>query len=822
MQRYYKSVKYTVIGGYVILTALLLASLLLIVDKMSQISVSNDIETELHEKRMRTNNAFSCLYRVESMGQTLDLSKTSNYIAYMKAVGEALTAVDSLKENGTDSIQILRTDSIHLLLLKKVDNLRLFIRAEASVNTRKDAQINALLAHQDTLLSVYEKQYQLRNKSDSLIAKEQSKGFFGKLARAFSSGKYKQQYDSLQQANADMSIYSDSLVSRLHNIEASYAKDREQTQNLLAAQRLTLEKNNRLLSLQINRLIHEYESELTSVVEHRQQQNEEIRNEALQTVTWIALIAIFIAMVFGGGIWYTLNRNNRYKTELEEANERATQLLVAREKMMLTITHDFKAPLSSIIGYISLLKRLIQGDRQSLYLENMRLSSEHLLNLVNNLLDFHKLDSDKITISHIPFNPYTLFDKEITAYEPIAHEKGLKLLGIWTSDKDNILYSGDPLRIKQIADNLLSNALKFTTNGSITVRLAVTNNELCFSVADTGCGIDEKNLSLIYNEFTRLPEAQGKEGFGLGLSITQKLVSLLDGSIEVNSTPNEGSTFTVRLPIEPCAQKEPPQENGKSFSGIKVLLLDDDDIQLVLFEEQLSQLGIVTTSCKHVTDALSYLQHETYDIFFTDLQMPEADGFEILHRLQNSPCEKLRRLPVVAVSARNDIDPETMRQKGFADTLEKPFSQKALYTVLSNLTGHNPEITASGQASDIDTSGYRFDLLTAFAENDSKARIKILSTCMTEMQSQISAIIQARQNNNDIIISSIAHKWIPLFTMLDIQSQLPTLRKIEKQENISFAETEQIINEARQIVSALESALSKEENNEQFKNDTDS
>lgn len=815
MQRYYKSVKYTVIGGYVVLTVLLLASLWIVINKMSQLSASNEIETELYETRRRTNAAFSSLYRVETMGQTLDLSRSENYIAYTKSVGEALAAVDSLKENVGDTIQILRADSIHLLLLEKVENLRRFVKTEASGNAKRDAQIDALLAHQDTLLHIYEKQFQLRSKSDSLMAEEQGKGFFGKLARAFSSGKYKQQYDSLQRANDRISIYGDSLVSRLHNIEETYAKDRMQTLSLLASRRLSLEKNNRMLSLQINRLIHEYESKLTSVIEFRQRQNEKIRNEALLTVTWIAFIAIFIALAFGGGIWYILNRNNRYKTELEEANLRATQLLTTREKLMLTITHDFKAPLSSIIGYIALLKRLVQGERQVLYLENMRASSEHLLCLVNNLLDFYKLDSDKITTAHIAFNPYDLFEKEIIAYKPVAADKGVRLHGIWSSEKGDNLYYGDPLRIKQIADNLLSNALKFTTEGSVTVRLAIADNELCFSVADTGCGISDKNLTLIYNEFTRLPDAQGKEGFGLGLSITRKLVSLLGGSIEVNSTPDQGSTFTVRLPIEPATTEGNIPTTPPKFVGTKALLIDDDEIQLALFAEQLSQLGIETTLCKQATEAFAHLQHEAYDILFTDLQMPETDGFELLHRLQNSPQEKIHRLPVVAVSARNDMNPETMKQTGFAGILEKPFSQATLCRILSNITGtHHHEPTKPRQKPERPTSGYPFDSLTAFAEGDDDDRNKILRTCMTELRIQISTMMQAQEEKDVDTLSAVAHKWIPLFTMLETQWQLPVLRRIEKQENITHQDIEQVINEAKQMVSALESILSNQKENE--------
>lgn len=815
MRRYYKSVKYTVIGGYVILTALLFVSLWLVLNKMSQLSALDDTEMELYEKRLRANEAFTSLYKVEMMGQTIDFAKPSDYMAYTEAVDDALATVDSLKSIESDSSLILRADSIHILLLEKVGNMRRFIKATTSESARKDAQLVAMLAHQDTLLAVRSEQYRLMARSDSMMVADQKKGFWSKLARVFSGGRYRQEYDSLQQANAELSVYGDSLASRLRNIEIGYAEKRDSVQNVLAWHRMQLERDNRLLSMQINRLVHEYEQELATLIVHRSMNNELVRRETLNTIFWVALITIFIAFAFGIGIWLILNSNNRYKSELEDANRKTAALLDAREKMMLAITHDFKAPLGSIIGYISLLRRLVQGERQQLYLDNMRDSSEHLLGLVNNLLDFYRLDSDKMSVTRVAFNPYTLFEKEAVTFRPVAEAKGVKLHAIGAADNGR-LCMGDPIKLRQIIDNLLSNAVKFTDSGAVVLRYAINEGEIVFSVADTGCGMEEKDKERIFGEFTRLSEAQGKEGFGLGLSITRKLVLLLGGNIEVSSEPGNGSTFTVRVPVEPYAGESVPQ-NSMPFVGLRALLLDDDNLQLTMFKGQLEELGVQVVSYCHVEDALSHLHHEPCDVFFTDIQMPEADGFELMRRLQADTDSMVRNVPVVAVSARSDMDKEMLSKYGFAAMLAKPFSQRELCEVLATVTRREasevvvtnttlPVVSSEGEA-----SGYRFESLTAFAAGDEAACRNILATCREELQQQIVEMKDALATDNVEQLARVAHKWVPLFTMLGVQQHLPLLRKIEHhvEDNTLRPASETVIQEAELIIVALQELLKK-------------
>ena len=220
---------------------------------------------------------------------------------------------------------------------------------------------------------------------------------------------------------------------------------------------------------------------------------------------------------------------------------------------MLAITHDFKAPLGSIMGYTELLSRLTEDERQRFYLDNMKSSSEHLLKLVSDLLDFHRLDLNKAEVNRVTFNPSQLFEEIHVSFEPLTAAKGLTLQ-CHVAQELNGRYISDPLRLRQIVNNLLSNAVKFTPKGEIALTAKYDSSKLTIAISDTGKGMATEDRERIFQEFTRLSGAQGEEGFGLGLSIVKKLVVLLEGTIDVQSKLGEGSCFTVILPLYPVGK----------------------------------------------------------------------------------------------------------------------------------------------------------------------------------------------------------------------------------------------------------------------------
>ena len=679
-----KSTRNKALWGYLLLIAVLLSSSWFVYHEINLLVSIKAVEADMRLKRQEMSSALSSLYRAETVGQSLVWGQFSDYPVYRRVTNDAVTCVDSLRRITSDSVQLSRIDSIIGLLNRKNAVIRRLMGTTIDVAEEQNRKIEDMMKQQDSLILIQNRQQRLVRQSDSLIEKRRRKNVFGRIADAI-SGKAPTRLDSIRIESKRIGALSDSLAADLKAMESGYNEIRELSQQALERERWRLRNDNQRLNGQINRLMNSFEREQLIVSEKIQERNEQIRQESMRALVAVASGAILLAVIFGVLVWKGWLRDDRFRRALEEARRRAEDLLEAREKLMLTITHDFKAPLGSIIGYVELMMRLDNTERQKFYLQNMKASSDHLLSLVSDLLDFHRLESHKLDINRIAFSPKVLFDKIISAMQPVADKKQLNLI-LKVEKSADANFSGDPLRIKQIVDNLLSNALKFTARGTVTIHVFVRVRYLVFSVSDTGRGIARDDLEHIFQAFTRLSSAQGVEGFGLGLAITRQLVDLMGGRIDVRSVEGVGSTFTVEIPLEEVSEKT---GDTKAFSGKRCLLLDDDKLQLTLFENQLKQLGIESVACMKAEEILGYLEHEHFDALFTDMQMPEMDGVSFLKFLRESHIALARKLPVVMVTARSDAD--QFLSEGFSGILHKPFSLAQLSFCLSGICEGSPE-----------------------------------------------------------------------------------------------------------------------------------
>ncbi|WP_418929504.1 ATP-binding protein [Barnesiella intestinihominis] len=673
-----KSTRNKALWGYLLLIAVLLSSSWFVYHEINLLVSIKAVEADMRLKRQEMSSALSALYRAETVGQSLVWGQFSDYPVYRRVTNDAVTCVDSLRRITSDSVQLSRIDSIIGLLNRKNAVIRRLMGTTIDVAEEQNRKIEDMMKQQDSLILIQNRQQRLVRQSDSLIEKRRRKNVFGRIADAI-SGKAPTRLDSIRIESKRIGALSDSLAADLKAMESGYNEIRELSQQALERERWRLRNDNQRLNGQINRLMNSFEREQLFVSEKIQERNEQIRQESMRALVAVASGAILLAVIFGVLVWKGWLRDDRFRRALEEARRRAEDLLEAREKLMLTITHDFKAPLGSIIGYVELMMRLDNTERQKFYLQNMKASSDHLLSLVSDLLDFHRLESHKLDINRIAFSPKVLFDKIVSAMQPVADKKQLNLI-LKVEKSADANFSGDPLRIKQIVDNLLSNALKFTARGTVTIHVFVRVRYLVFSVSDTGRGIARDDLEHIFQAFTRLSSAQGVEGFGLGLAITRQLVDLMGGRIDVRSVEGVGSTFTVEIPLEEVSEKT---GDTKAFSGKRCLLLDDDKLQLTLFENQLKQLGIESVACMKAEEILGYLEHEHFDALFTDMQMPEMDGVSFLKFLRESHIALARKLPVVMVTARSDAD--QFLSEGFSGILHKPFSLAQLSFCLSGI-----------------------------------------------------------------------------------------------------------------------------------------
>lgn len=514
-------------------------------------------------------------------------------------------------------------------------------------------------------------------------------------------------------------------------------------------------------------------------------------------LTLVTLLAIIVMIWF---IWRDARKERIYRENLEAANEEIQRIMNQRERLLLTITHDIKAPAASISGFIDLMKEYVTEAQGMECLQNIKNSAAHLSRLVASLLDYHQLENGLMKVQPVSFSPTQLVKESVEGMRLRAEEKGLSISYEMTmgmkkeanqeKKKDKELFLADAFRIRQILDNLVSNAIKYTDHGSVNIEARVSKImgklTLTLSVQDTGKGMTDEEKQKVFQAFTRLKSAQGIEGTGLGLSITQELVSLLGGEILLRSTLGKGSSFIVTLPIEP-APKDDSQEDIKQtsdhqeakdsgnkkkaqqeFANHKVLILDDDKLQLQLLQEMLRRIAgdsWQVFACNHVIDALTILHNEQPALMLMDIEMPEMNGTEMITHINHT------NMTVIAMTAHDTSIREQLIKAGFDDCLFKPFSMEKLSAILG--------IDSEPQS--------HFDALLAFAEGDEEAAKEILNTVKQELAEHLKNLKEAMEEDSLSIdkIGKAAHKLLPIASMMQMSclEELKALSPEHIQEN---------------------------------------
>lgn len=748
--------------------------------------------------------------------------------------------------SAADNQQNLRTDSLMSLLHEKDQNTIQMLRvlSEANDSLLSASEIEEIISEQDSVIAKQRVQHRIITKRDSLLTTPKKKGFFKRLAEVFVPSKK----DSAVLVNTSLEFATDTILEPVAATDSLQQKIRMATEEKRLQRRRSIRRTstkyqrmNTQLTERMDSLIKEYEEEMSLRARQDAELQQEVRMRSARIIAGIAIGAVLLSAFFLILIMRDISRSNRYRQQLEEANKRAEDLLLAREKMMLAITHDFKAPLGSIMGYTELLSRLTDDERQRFYLDNMKSSSEHLLKLVSDLLDFHRLDLNKAEVNRVTFNPMQLFEEIRVCFEPLTAAKGLTLKCSVAPELDG-RYISDPLRLRQIVNNLLSNAVKFTQKGEVALTATYDSSRLTITVADTGKGMAPEDCERIFQEFTRLSGAQGEEGFGLGLSIVKKLVTLLEGTIEVQSILEKGSRFTVVLPFYPVSSsikevdihgneaddfsiqtefiKEP--DAIPSMKVIRVLLIDDDKIQLNLTAAMLKQYGIDAVCCEQLEELTDRLRSSTFDVLLTDVQMPAINGFELVKLLRASNIPQARTIPVIAVTARSEMDEAALREHGFAGCLHKPFTVAELLTTVNEgqMSADEAHITENMQmiadelpdGETVDKQKYShgpfdFAALTAFSEDDPVAARTIIQTFIEETEKNADRMQQALLNEEVDGIAAMAHKLLPLFTLIGASDALPLLSRLETERGQRFTDeisrkTETVLREIQRVLDA--------------------
>ena len=569
----------------------------------------------------------------------------------------------------------------------------------------------------------------------------------------------------------------------------------------------------------------------------------EARKHLLWQMELLAIVAFFAIVIMIWFIWRDARKERIYRENLEAANEEIQRIMNQRERLLLTITHDIKAPAASISGFIDLMKDYVSNPQGLECLQNIKNSAAHLSNLVASLLDYHQLENGLMKVQPTSFSPAQLVAESVEGMKLRAEEKGLEI-SFECKIKGMEFFRADAFRIRQILDNLVSNAIKYTDRGSVTIQAQVSEilgkPTLTLSVKDTGKGMTDEEKQKVFQAFTRLKSAQGIEGTGLGLSITQELVSLLGGEIILHSTLGKGSTFIVTIPIEPAPKKEAQEmapseikhdpspdsaqdkegQNSGShqvtdikkkpeFANHKILILDDDKLQLQLLQEMLRRIVGDTWqvfACNHVMDALTTLHNEQPALMLMDIEMPEMNGMDMIAHINHT------NMMVVAMTAHDTSILEQLLKAGFDDCLFKPFSMEKLSDILG-IESQPQQDAQSGTPSQpellsLQKSNPQLDALLAFAGGDEEAAKEILDTVKQELAAHLTNLKEAIEEEalSTDRIGKAAHKLLPIATMMQMGC-LEELKALSP-EYIGEIEEAEIREKLKVVITTLSAAVS--------------
>lgn len=828
-----RKVKITVIIGYLLVMVVMALGLITLYNNLVDFSdkkIQNESMTEL----LVVGNTLSMLYEIESEQNLISAESAGHYFRKYDTIAPMIKSnLLELKQATVDSSRVMKLDSIELLVDKKRENLqvvaalldsirrspRIIFHTESSYVPQKlNNEISKYLESKNLNNSV-------ENKGDTSVMVGPRRGFLNRVRDVFvgrSDSTFVIEKQSIVSDN-ELKLIIDTIVHKVRYSERLDLERQRRFQLAFLARQESMRHSNQMLTSRINELLQgiEHEELVKSLQLFREK--ERVIADSQHAMFIASCVALFIALVFAILFLIDINKGQRYRRQLEVSNKRISDLLASREKLMLTISHDIKAPMSSILGFIELMDT--HGDRKNdSYLDNMKNSGEQILNLASALLDYHKLDEGKWQLKEANININNLVNSTARSFEPLALRKGLKYTVENYLPKE-LVTSIDPYMLRQIMNNLISNAIKYTPEGSVIVKAALDDDkpqkQLQISVCDTGVGIDDADKQNIYQVFRQLNNLTGVEGSGLGLAITKAFIEAFNGTIHFNSRKGEGSEFIVTIPLKEAsmekAQNRPQPDTikqSKDLKGISVLLVDDDPVQLTMTSEMLDRMNVRCVTEQNPDKVLHLYESNLFDILFIDIQMPGMDGLKLVEKLTRLENERLKKIPIIGLSARSDLSKEKLKAFGFTDFLTKPFTSGKLYATIHQYVS-GMEI-AKGQEEDDLIAGIMHHgkekgafALIEFVSDDNKTAKAILQSFIEETEKSRVQLEKAFQNNEYKIAQGIVHKIMPLFRLMGNMPLITLLEKLEKGEQLPDKDNSFVLDKIKDHIEEAKNLRSK-------------
>jgi len=513
------------------------------------------------------------------------------------------------------------------------------------------------------------------------------------------------------------------------------------------------------------------------------------------------------------GIHLDITGQKRLEHDLKEAKLQAEKSAEAKELFLANMSHEIRTPMNAIMGMSQQLYKTTLTSRQSTFLHAILHSAEHLLVIINDILDISKIEAGKLNLEAIGFSMQESVQGALEVMQHKAEEKGLVLKAVIDEAVNEVLI-GDPHRFKQVLLNMISNSIKFTEKGSVTIGCSVLataagRQTIQIAVTDTGIGMDEAYLGQLFNKFSQEDDSVARKygGTGLGMSICKKLIELMDGRIEVSSKKNEGTAITFILPFQTGNQSDLPAKeemvfNSSLLAGCRILLVEDNEMNRLVATTTLEHYSVELHEAVNGEEAIRMLKNAHFDLVLMDVQMPVMNGIEATHAIRRDISATI---PIIALTA-NAIKGESDKciAAGMNAYISKPFQEQVLVRTICSLLGKEtgaaiPEKPAPTSAEAL------FDLeqLRQISHGDEKFIAKMVAMFVQTAPASIAAMKSALQTNDFAKVKSIAHGLKPSIDSFGIVSMKTRIRDIESFpfETNTLGQLHQLIEESNSIIS---------------------
>ena len=761
--------------AWIINIALPIATVIILIMGYKAYTKLNEMVVSLEESAQPNYNLLilnEVSFYINEMERNIDIYRAEPQPGLMRsfntALDESLYLIDSLKST-------IQNEEIVGLY----DSLSSLVGQWAKVQTQIGALNSDLLESTlEDLTKKIEQLPQLIAEEDTAMAETERKGFLGRLLTR------KKPTDTIQRPSQSERLQKE-ILAELSKSKTESSRQGDQLKTRLA----NLNEESAVLQNQIIGLLNdlelfELENDQRSVRDVEAMAN----NTNQEIVVFSALTSLLLLITIVTQLNY-IARNRRYQQALKTAKSTAEDLAYAKERFLANMSHEIRTPMNAIAGFTNQLLKTNMSPEQRDQLEVVKNSSDHLIHLLNDILDLSKLQADKVELDKEIFDVRACLLEVIRIFEDKANAKGIKLKTEFESVPKYV--HGDPHRLRQMITNLVHNAIKYTDEGSITLSTSIHKKTekqvtLRLSVKDTGVGIPKDKQTRIFEEFEQANTRDQRRGTGLGLAITSMLLHLHGGEIQIESDEGKGTEMTLLIPYGIGRAEEQkvvgqPKADIK-LQGLKILVADDEPFNLKLLEAVFKSHDITLRSANDGTAALKVLEEEKLDIAILDVKMPGLSGFEVVDKVRSSGGFNAK-IPALALTATiSDHEKEQSKDSGFDKIMRKPFDEREFLQTILDLTSNedqkngemhiNPSSQMEGEK--------LYDLSTLKSIGDKDFVDEMVATFRNSAARSIRNLYKAVDLQIRASIKEEAHKMLPPARHLSAISLVRDIEKLQK------------------------------------------